>query len=241
MSKKRKEKQITIDEKTLNIYKENVNEWFCSTCASGSGQPAKVAQNLRGLGYAFKETSPGRYAKSCFCEKCGEKRTHYMLLSTEPIYDEKPRCVITQEQRKRVKSLLGERDAFSGAKITTKAEIDHKTPFARLDQDINISLLSDEEIKEHFQYLTRDHNLLKDRKCQQCIKSCKRPPFFGQNFWYKGNENYQGTCEGCGWYDGEKWREEYNNYTEHQKAVDNAKSNLINYLYQSLNNDNVFL
>ena len=55
-------KKKTKDEITLENYKNHVGEWVCSICASGSSQPAKNIQNLRGLGYAFKETSTGRYA-----------------------------------------------------------------------------------------------------------------------------------------------------------------------------------
>lgn len=201
---------MTKSIKTLENYKANVGHWFCSTCASGSSQPAKIIQDLRNDGYVFEETSTGRYAKSFVCEKCGGKHTHYKLLSVEPTADKKSRCIITPTQRKRVIMLLGGRDAFTGAKITSKPEIDHKTPFVRLNQDIDISSLTDDEVKEHFQLLTREHNLLKDRKCQQCIKKGKRPPFLCSNYWYAGDENYTNTCDGCGWYDGVKWHEEHN-------------------------------
>jgi hypothetical protein len=46
--------------------------------------------------------------------------------------------------------------------------------------------------------------------CGKCKKESIRPPFFGINFWYAGDGNYVGTCEGCGWYDGVKWKEELN-------------------------------
>lgn len=226
-------KKKTKDEITLENYKNHVGEWVCSICASGSSQPAKNIQNLRGLGYAFKETSTGRYAKQCFCEKCRCNRTHYMLLSAEPTFDEKTRCIITPEQRERIIPLFESRDAFTGAKITTRAEIDHKKPFARLEQDIDVSLLSDEEIKKHFQLLTRDHNLLKDRKCQQCIKTNKRPSFLGKKYWYAGDEKFTGDCEGCGYYDGVKWTEEFNK----EEVRETARKNLITYLYKYIDSN----
>lgn len=230
MSKNSNKKTKAV--KTLENYKANVGQWLCSTCASGSSQPARIIQNLRNDGYVFEETSTGRYAKSLVCEKCGEKHTHYKLLSVEPSADKKSRCVISPAQRKRVIALLGGRDAFTGAKITSKPEIDHKTPFARLKQDIDISSLTDEEVKEHFQLLTREHNLLKDRKCQQCIKNGKRPSFLCSNYWYVGNENYTGSCVGCGWHDGVKWHEEHNK----EGIRENARNNLIQYLYKELDN-----
>ena len=240
-SKTTKEKgqknKISKEEQAIKTYSENVGKWVCAYCATGqSSQPARTIQNLRELGYQFEETSPGVYAKQLYCEKCGVKHTHYKLKEKEPKFNKNSRFPISQEDGLRVKKILKNKEAFTGKKITTQVEIDHKTPVAR-SHDIQISKLSDDEIKKYFQLLSSYHNSVKQNECAKCIKTNKRPPFFGNKFWYEGNENYQGTCVGCGYYDGEKWREEYNNYTEHQKAVDNAKSNLINYLYQSLNNN----
>ena len=43
-------------------------------------------------------------------------------------------------------------------------------------------------------------------------KKCKneniRPPFLGIPFWYSGNDTYSDSCDGCGWFDGTRWREE---------------------------------
>ena len=41
-----------------------------------------------------------------------------------------------------------------------------------------------------------------------CKKHNIRPPFLEIPFWYEGDSQYTGSCEGCGWYDGKKWREE---------------------------------
>ncbi len=46
--------------------------------------------------------------------------------------------------------------------------------------------------------------------CGHCKINNIRPPFFGLHFWYDGDEHYLGTCVGCGWYDGAKWKEELN-------------------------------
>ena len=199
-----------IVDKLLKAFKENVGEWTCSYCNSGSNQPAATFREIKKMGYVFEEISPNRWAKTMFCQVCNENRSHYKLISTEPLANEKPRCSITLKQRKRVLDLLDERDAFSGASITSTAEIDHKVPWSRLEQDVDIAQLTDEQIQEHFQLLTREHNLLKDRACQYCIKSQKRPPLFGISFWYEGAELYQGSCVGCGWHDGKKWRDELN-------------------------------
>lgn len=115
---------------------------------------------------------------------------------------------IDTKTRTRVISLFDNRDAFTGASISSTAEIDHKTPWTRLDNDIDAKCLSDDEIKKHFQLLTREHNLLKDRACGHCKLYNERPPFLEIPFWYAGDSKYSGTCEGCGWYDGAKWRKE---------------------------------
>lgn len=199
-----------IKNNLLEAFKANVGEWTCSVCNSGGGQPAATFREIKQMGYLFEEVYPNRWAVAKYCPICNAKRSHYKLISVEPLVDKKPRCVISQKQRARVLSLLEFRDAFTGASISSKPEIDHKVPWSRLDKDIDISTLTDEKVKEHFQLLTREHNLLKDRACQYCIKNLKRPPLFGISFWYEGNDTYQGSCVGCGWYDGSTWRMKLN-------------------------------
>ena len=89
-----------------------------------------------------------------------------------------------------------------------------------MNGDIDATKLSDEDIKQHFQLLTREHNLLKDRACDHCKKENKRPPFLEIPFWYEGGSNYTGMCEGCGWYDGVKWREELKNLINRNEHID---------------------
>jgi hypothetical protein len=179
-------------------------------------QPASTFREIKKLGYEFEELSIGRWGKQMFCPICDQVTTHYKLLNTEPTVKEHRRCVITKQSRDRVIKLLEGKDAFTNATISSVPEVDHKVPWTKLDEDINISKISDEEIKENFQLLTREHNLLKDRACRKCRETNKRPPFLGIKFWYLGNNEYHGTCEGCGWYDGSKWREEINKCIENK-------------------------
>ena len=145
-----------------------------------------------------------------YCPVCGTTRTHYKLLSLEPEFEEKQRISIDSTTRNRILRILGMTDAFSGARISSTPEIDHKTPWTRLLSDVDASSLQDYQVKEHFQLLTREHNLLKDRMCGYCKLTNIRPPFLGINFWYEGDARYKDTCVGCGWYDGIKWKEELN-------------------------------
>ncbi len=194
----------------LNALSQNINNWTCAACGSNSGQPAATFRELKKRGYKFEEVSPNRWGKEFLCEKCGVNRTHYKLLEANPVFIEKKRITITKSERKRIIAILNNKDAFTGASISSVAEIDHKIPWTRLTKDIDSSTLSDAQIKEHFQLLTREHNLLKDRMCGFCKENNFRKPLFGINFWYDGDSSYNGSCIGCGWYDGAEWIKQLN-------------------------------
>lgn len=194
----------------LSYLLQNIGQWSCSVCGSSSNQPAATFRTIKNMGYRFEEVSPNRWGKMMYCSQCGTERTHYKLLSAIPEFVERKRLGIDSRTRNRILGLLGRRDAFTGASIASTPEIDHKTPWTRLDEDYNVREMSDPEIRNAFQLLTREHNLLKDRMCDKCKKTDIRPPFFGISFWYLGDQNYCGSCEGCGWYDGVKWRQAVN-------------------------------
>lgn len=108
--------------------------------------------------------------------------------------------------------------------------IDHRFPMERWggiepQHDIKIS---ESEIQSKFQLLKKDsagnHNLLKSRSCERCIKTGRRGTPMGINFWYSGGENWsdhipqsgseaEQGCVGCGWYDFETWRNALNTKT----------------------------
>ena len=195
----------------LNECKKNIGRWTCSLHTTGSNQPAAIFREAKKLGYEFKETTPGRWATSMYCPVCGQETTHYKLLKLEPTLTKQTRLGIDSKTRTRILGLFDNRDAFTGASISSTAEIDHKVPWTRLKEDIDATVLSDEEIKENFQLLTREHNLLKDRMCTVCKQKNIRPPFLEIDFWYQGDKHYNGSCEGCGWFDGIEWRKALNN------------------------------
>lgn len=191
----------------LKMLQDNVGQWCCLTCGTqNAGQPAKYTNFLRNDGYVFEETGENRFSKQLYCPVCGKKTSHSKLLFREPKNDAKPRINIPTKEKNRIKVILENLDAFTEASISSNCEVDHKIPLTRLNSDIDSTKLSRDEIKAHFQLLTRDHNLLKDRACQHCLKHNERPPLFGIRFWYKGSEIYEGTCEGCAWYDPQEWR-----------------------------------
>lgn len=195
----------------ISALKNNCREWTCSLHTTGSNQPAAIFREVKKLGYKFEEVSPNRWAKSMYCTVCKQNTTHYKLLEKEPVFNEKKRLLISKDTRAKILRIFDNKDAFTGASISSVAEIDHKIPWTRLDEDVNANIMNEEDIKNNFQLLTREHNLLKDRMCGFCKNECKRPPFLGISFWYDGDENYRGTCYGCGWYDGERWRKVVDN------------------------------
>jgi hypothetical protein len=198
-------------ETLLKAFQEGINEWVCRAHNSdGANQSAATFREIKKRGYQFEEVTPNRWDKSMHCEKCKTKTTHSKLLSISPVFSEKPRINIKAQDRKRILEIFNGKDAFTGASISSTPEIDHKTPWTRLDVDIDASNMSESDIKNHFQLLTREHNLLKDRACGSCKQNNIRPPFFEIKFWYFGDENYNKSCEGCGWYDGVIWRKKLN-------------------------------
>lgn len=195
----------------LEAFRSNLNQWVCRMHNSdNANQSAATFREIKKQGYVFEETGPKRWDKRMYCDVCKAMTTHSKLLFKDPVFSSKPRISISVNDRTRILKLFNMRDAFTGSSITSTPEIDHKTPWSRLDQDINTSELDDNDILNHFQLLTGEHNLLKDRACSYCIKNDKRPPFLEINFWYIGDENYENNCEGCGWFDGVKWREKIN-------------------------------
>lgn len=205
----------------IQACQENLKGWTCSLHTSNSNQPAAIFREAKKRGYNFEEVETGRWGRTMECPICGQATTHYKLLDAEPTLQEHKRNGISNPKtRKFILKVLEWRDAFTSASISSKPEIDHKIPWTRLEGDIDADKLSADEIKECFQLLTREHNLLKDRACGKCKKTNVRTPFLGIPFWYIGNEVYDEAkygCVGCGWHDGKRWREEISKFIERHK------------------------
>ena len=201
--------QSMVD-RLLDTCIEHVGEWCCAYCATESGQSAGVFREIKAKGYLFEKATSSRWGKSMYCPICDMQRTHYKLLSTVPdtsLQKVRDTSLNHPNVRNRILKLLGSTCAYSG-KSTNEPSIDHKTPVIRLKKDYDIRSMSDEEIKESFQLLSYTSNLIKNSACVQCHKTGKRQPLYGINFFYKGDEDYEGTCEGCGYHDCERWKSE---------------------------------
>lgn len=199
-----------IAQRLLNACKKHVGEWCCTSCSINSGQPAAVIRDIKSFGYEFEKSSPTRCGKSIYCPHCDRITTHYKLISTEPTQQTSPLANFTPKEKMRVISVLGNIDAMSG-KSTRNPVIDHKTPYPRNKKyDYDILSMSDDEIKDNFQILSFANNLVKANACKKCVNYNIRQKLFGISYFTKGNESYEGTCEGCGYHDCTKWRNEVN-------------------------------
>lgn len=88
---------------------------------------------------------------------------------------------------------------FNGTK-NNHIVIDHKN--GRYNDERVLSV--DTQLIDDFQPLTNQANLYKRTSCNDCIKTSKR--FDAKRLGFKvsyieGNEFYQGTCNGCYWFD----------------------------------------
>lgn len=188
-------------------------QWHCSECELSGSQPAAYIRDYRDEGFEFVSATGGKgeYDRR-YCETCDDETTHrkmkYAFPSSKPI----TRQEMPESFKQRVRDLYDHRDAFDLSSPSSTPEVDHRKPRIRWDEpeDFDYENMTDAEIKEHFQILSGRNNLLKSRKCEQCVESGKRPPFLGIGFYYKGGKAYQEGigCEGCGWYNPHAWRSE---------------------------------
>ncbi len=149
-------------------------------------------------------------------------------LNTEMGYE-----TFTSQFKARVISLLKERNAFE-AKVTNKKALipDHKFSEVRWDDNTkgdNPMDMTDDEIIQKFQLLDNQRNQQKREVCRKCFQEGIRGTIYGINYFYKGSEVWdkqipikgksaEKGCEGCPWYDIEKWREMLNNEIKNRKS-----------------------
>lgn len=189
-------------------------EWHCPSCELPSTQSAKDIQMLRKEGFEFVQESGQGQGEYRDCPNCGETTFHRRLKYPFPTARSITRQAMPDSFKRRVRDLYDHRDAFDGSSPSTTLEVDHRVPEIRWDEpeSFDFENMSDAEIKEHFQVLTRRNNLLKSRKCERCAETGRRPPFMGVEFYYAGDERYDEEfgCVGCGWYDPQEWRRRLN-------------------------------
>ena len=189
--------------------------WKCTVCTLPQNRNfARRIQDLKEFGYTIA-TDTNRS-----CPNCKKKTTQLILL---PI----PRVMIagngyetwTPALRKRILNVLDHYDAYEGKKGQHLLP-DHKFSEIRWDEHTkaeNPDSMTDSEIKEKFQLMTNQRNQQKREACRNCFSSGLRGYPFGIKYYFSGNEKWDKSipekgkaaekgCQGCGWYDLEKWR-----------------------------------
>ena len=204
-------KEGTVKHQIFEILKDL--KWHCSQHEFISSQPAKALQIMRQEGFQFEKIGQN-WEKRIFCNVCNKITPHRKLLSLKRERDT-TRGKLPEKLKERIRKYYNNKDEITGSSITGRtAEVDHRIPQIRWiekekDWDVN---MADKEIEITFMILSRENNLLKSRFCEKCVRIGKRQPLLGIKFFFKGKEEYEKNlgCEGCGWHNPKKWKEELN-------------------------------
>ena len=187
--------------------------WHCGKHELPGTQPAKAIQIIRQNGFDVIN-------KTMYCEVCKDKTIHRKLTSSTPLKGSFTRLPLPQKLLSRVHSVYENIEAITMRKMISKQlEVDHRFPQVRWNKDeVFDKNMSDEELKNKFQLLTREHNLWKSRYCENCFKTNKRGTFIGIQYFAEGGQEWDSTippndesgCRGCFWYDPNFWRDSLN-------------------------------
>ncbi|MBU4311941.1 MAG: hypothetical protein KJ706_04420 [Candidatus Omnitrophica bacterium] len=184
-------------------------EWHCGKHELPGTQPAKAIQIIRQHGFSIENSTH-------YCKKCKDKTFHRRLTSTEPISESFVRLQIPGKLRQRVLKHYKNIEAITLREmLPNQLEVDHRFPQVRWSKDETYDPdMTENELHQKFQLLTRQHNLWKSRYCEHCEKTGERGTFIGIDFFAEGtsewdqkipNDDERG-CYGCFWYNPEKWR-----------------------------------
>lgn len=108
----------------------------------------------------------------------------------------------------------------------SQLEVDHRFPQVRWTKDESYDVnLTEEELHNKFQLLTRQHNLWKSRYCEHCEKTGERGTFIGINYFAQGGPKWdpkipsddERGCLGCFWYNPDEWRIKLNELIDGSK------------------------
>lgn len=196
----------------LNLLQGN-GEWVCRTCGTGkiNDQPAARIRDIKKRGYVIA-------TKTRSCSTCNS-RTYQdilILLTINAQRRQEYRQPIDEATKARIISVLGYKDAvFDVIRTAREFVIDHKFPSQRWNcvESKNHSNMSEQEIRNKFQLITNQTNMLKSRFCDDCVKTENRATFMGISWYHTGGSKWKGEamgneagCKGCPWYDIDLWR-----------------------------------
>lgn len=220
--------------KVFNLLSDQ--KWHCRKC---EGKQVASEQYAGGGGIQGLERGtrnrPGLVieTESKYCNEC--QRTTRQDRWTGEIKAANSATKIPESLVKRILKVYAYTDVIEQRqRAIHELVIDHRFPMERWGnhEPPHLTSISEDEIKKKFQLLKKDtsgnHNLLKSRSCENCIRTGKRGTPLGIRFWYAGDENWASIhqrgnkaeegCIGCGWYDFEAWRDALN-----QKLTESVK------------------
>ena len=197
----------------LKLLQGNI-EWVCRTCGTGkiNDQPAARIRDIKKRGYIIA-------TKKRECPTCNSKKTYHDILILLTVNTQKRRehrQPIDEATKARIISVLNYKDvAFDVVRTAREFVIDHKFPSQRWNcvESKNHSNMSEKEIRNKFQLITNQTNMLKSRFCDECVKSGNRATFMGISWYHAGSNRWKGDvmgneagCKGCPWHDIDLWR-----------------------------------
>lgn len=197
---------------TFAVFKALVTgRWECRSCGVGkiNDQAAARIRAIKQRGFVVA-------TRKMNCCRCKKRVVHDILLPFEiaSVIKSVFRKTISDSARaKIIKVLLGKDAFFSTTRPHNQFVIDHKFPSQRwTEEETDNENLNAEQIKQKFQLLTNQSNMLKSRLCDKCCSTGQRPDFLGIKWFYSGDGSWNESeeigsgCYGCPWYDLEEWK-----------------------------------
>ncbi len=227
------EKKAMADWKKCELKRKRINgpvtKKFFDVLLSFKEETVRLPQNNNGA-RRIQDIKDAGYTIASVPNAKGRLTSRILL--PIPLHTERGYEAFTPQFKARVIRLLQERNAFEARVTNQKALIpDHKFSEVRWDDETkgdNPMDMADEEIVRKFQLLDNQRNQQKREICRKCFQEGIRGTIYGIRYFYKGTEKWDGNipargkqaekgCEGCPWYDIEKWRKMLNEKIENEK------------------------
>lgn len=212
IQKTRKRWRKSTTSETYKVFDSLLSgRWECRSCGAGkiNDQPAARIRDIKKNGFIVA-------TQSRTCHTCKKRQYHDILLVLDVVAAVRPefRKPISQLVKVRIISVLGSKDSFfDSIRPINEFVIDHKFPSQRWSEpESDNDNLTDQEIRDKFQLLTNQTNMLKSRLCDNCCKTGIRPDFLGIAWFFSGDQNWKdyshpgSGCYGCPWFDLEEWK-----------------------------------
>jgi hypothetical protein len=189
-------KKESTQSKVFNLLRDK--NWHCRECEGKSVASGQYAGGggIQGLQRGTKGR-PGLVIvqDKRMCKECGRATRHDRW--TGETQTANAASALPENLQNRILELYDYTDVIECRK-RPKHEliIDHRFPMERWGEAeaANDPDMSDDEIRRKFQLLKKDaagnHNLLKSRACERCIKQGLRGAPFEIRFWYQGDEKW---------------------------------------------------